>query len=166
MKKKLTTTLAGLLATVFTVNANLLFYDDFASTGSGQGFAASSSWDTNGILNNGTLTVDDNGTKVSFRNLATGIDTAGADFWFVANMTVTGDTSTGGNWAGISFSDGSTEDLFFGSDSASDNWEFSNKGGNNDEETSIANYQGTKTLVVAHIAETSMNMWIVPSNTS
>ena len=73
--------------------ADILFTDDFSSSSSGW----SDNW-TAGTISGGAITVTDNAT--SFRTLTTNIDTSIMDFWYVANLTVSGDSS---QWVGLSF---------------------------------------------------------------
>ena len=140
------------------VTATVYFHDDFSSPGSGTGFAPASSWST-GTLSDGELSVT--GTQ-SFRDFATNILTDDMDFWLVSNMKMDGNSA---KWGGYNFYDGVTWDLFFGSDSDSSNWSFDIRGGG-DFDTTVTNYIGESTLLVAHITDSTVDMWINPADVS
>lgn len=159
MKKIMTgVVLAAMLAG--NAGASILFTDDFSGAGSGTGW--SDSWSA-GTISGGNIDVNN---TTSYRTLTTTIDTDAMDFWYVANVKVTG-TSTG--WAGLSFFAGTDEDFFAGSNGSGTKWGYRTdllsdlNGGNN---TGIDNFTGVDTLVVTHITASSISMWIDPIDTS
>ena len=139
--------LAGVALFTAQAGAAVLFSDDFSGTGSGTGF--SDNWSA-GTISGDEITV---ASATSFRTLTSNITTSTADFWFV-NLTITG-TSSG--WGGLSFYDGGTEDMFYGSDGATTTWEFDTTA-ISDQTSTVPNFTGVETLLIAHVTSTSIDM--------
>jgi len=150
----ITVTLAVCFAN--SAQAAIIFSDDFSAVGSGTGF--SDNWSA-GTISGGEITV---GNTTSYRTFTSAIDTTSMDFWLSAKVTVTGSTS---GWAGLSFFRGTDEDLFFGSDGGSSNWEFDTDS-TSDQTSTVANFTGVETHLVAHVVHNSIDMWIDPVDTS
>lgn len=163
-KTKISTFLTIIFATSGSLaggaNASVLFHDDFSTNGGGTGWASSSVWDGDASISGGQTSH----SGQSFRSFNTPIQVGTMDFWSVMEVALTGTSS---RWGAISYYDGSDEDLYFGSDSASTTWEFGNAGEISDQTTTIASFnQPSTALIVAHITTSTVDMWINPSDTS
>ena len=173
-----------------SANAEILFSDDFSASGSGSGFAGSSTWSgdiahsnapPSGAVNlsGGELTVTNgqaNNTNTrTHRALASGInmnDTA-TDVWLSATIGYTGD-ATGNAWFGVSFFDdyvnsGSrgSEELFFGASTSNDVWTFSANGSTTlTSNPAVNQYSSGIVTLLARIQDNQVDLWINPSDTS
>ncbi len=147
--------LVGILTT--GASATVLFSDDFSAVGSGTGF--SDNWSA-GTISGGEIAV---ASTTSYRTLTSSITTNTADFWLDAKLEMS--NKTGSTWAGLSFFNGGTEDMFFGADSASSAWEFDTRG-MGDQTSTVSVVNDAMTHIVAHITSTSIDMWIDPSDIS
>ena len=116
MKKRIITLIAVTGLSASCAMAEIIFSDDFTSSGSGTGFVAESSWSDSPTISGGELSI----SGTSFRDLGTGITTSTMDFWFVANLSLADKTT----WGNISFYDDTTESAYFGADTGSTKWEF------------------------------------------
>lgn len=152
-----------LFAMFFLVNsarAALLLSDDFSSVGGGTGWQAASSWDGAASISGGKISH----SGQSFRTFASPISIGSADFWFATRIALSGDSS---RWGAISFYDGTDEDVYFGTDSASTVWEFGNGSEFPDQSTSVSSFnQPSAVRLLAHVTTSKIDMWVDPSDTS
>jgi hypothetical protein len=162
MNRLLISLLALSAALSSQAHSGVLFSDDFSDSGSGTGFATSSTW-SNAAASGGAIVVTEQNDV--YRKLASTIPIASADFWFVVNLTYTGTTIPEDGYFGISFYDGTNESLFFGSDTESTTWEFDTSK-SDDQTSSIPNYTGQPTRLVAHITGNRIDLWINPDDVS
>ena len=162
MKNRINKTILALFAGAALLtthaHADVLFSDDFSASGSGSGWAAATTWSA-GTLSGGEIAVT--GAQ-SFRDFSAPITTSGMDLWLVSNMRMSAPSSS---WGGYNFYNGTDWDLFFGSDSGSTDWSFDVKGVA-DYDTTIPNYNDLPTLLVAHITDSAVDMWINPIDVS
>ncbi len=154
--RKLTVGIVLAAALAGNAMASIIFTDDFSGEGSGTGW--SDTWSA-GTISDGSINVPN---TTSFRELTTNMDPQDVDFWFVSNLKMNGNS---GNWVGLSFFNGGTEDLFFGMDGGTTTWEFDTRA-MGDQTSSVPVLFGVNQLLIAHVTAGSIDMWIDPADTS
>ncbi|MEM7011516.1 MAG: PEP-CTERM sorting domain-containing protein [Verrucomicrobiota bacterium] len=151
---------ATLFAGASNLSDSLLFSDDFTANGGGTGWAGGSVWDGAAAFSGGEISH----SGESFRTMATPITLATMDFWMATEMRLSGDSSS---WGAITFFNGTDAGVYFGTDSASTDWEFGNGGVFSDQNTGIPSFnQGSNAFLLAHITTNTVDLWVNPGDTS
>jgi hypothetical protein len=151
--KLLASILCAFVLVASQASAAIIFSDDFSSGTSGTGFT--DVWNA-GTISGGVITVS--GAQ-SYRYVSSTMS-AGTNFWFVCNLTVSGNAS---KWGGLNFYSGTTEKNFFGTGTGNYVWKINKPIATF---STVTNFTGVASKLVMHFTSTSIDMWIDPPSTS